>query len=380
MKIAINCWALRNKQLDGIGYFTINTISRIIKDHPNIEFQILCDKNFTENYFDFPNAPKFFIFPPLRHPLLYVFYMEMVLPLFLKRHKPDILVSMDGFLSLSAKTLQLPVIYDINFEHFPKDLKLKNRLYFRYFFKRFARKAIRIATISEYSKSDIATRYNISPAKIDNVSCGINSNFRPLETTEVERIKSKVTEGKPYFFFVGSMHPRKNIKRLLKAFQLFKQQSNSEIKLVIAGAILWSKNEIDEEYETNPYKADIIFTGRLSDSELAETLGAAYALTFVPIFEGFGLPIVEAFESGVPVICSNVTSMPEVAGQATLLVDPFNIEEIVKAMIIIAENKNHIRTELIIKGHQQKSLFSWDNTANLLWDSIEKAISAKPLS
>ena len=84
MKVAINCWALRNKQLDGIGYFTVNTISRVIKQHPDVHFQILCDKNFTEDYFDFKNASRHHVFPALRHPVLYIYYMEVVVRSFLK--------------------------------------------------------------------------------------------------------------------------------------------------------------------------------------------------------------------------------------------------------------------------------------------------------
>ena len=207
MKIAINCWLLRNKQLDGMGYFTVNTISRLIHMHPEVHFQILCDKNFTENYFDFKNVSAHPVFPALRHPLLYLYYMEIVVKKFLKKHRPDIFVSTDGFLCLSASTKQLSIIYDINFEHFPKDIKLKNRIYFRFFFKRFARKAKRIATISEYSKMDISKFYQIPPGKIDNVSCGINSNFFPLANERITEIRREVSEGKPYFFFVGSMHP-----------------------------------------------------------------------------------------------------------------------------------------------------------------------------
>ncbi len=372
MKIAINCWVLRNKQLDGIGYFTVNTISRLVKTHPDVHFQILCDKHFTENYFDFENVSKHYIFPPYRHPLLYIFYMEIVVASFLKKHKPDVFVSADGFLSLSSNTKQLSIIYDINFEHFPKDLKLKNRLYFRFFFKRFARKAKRIATISEYSKSDIINFYKISPAKIDNVSCGINLNFSSLANKKIFEIRSQVSNTKPYFFFVGSMHPRKNIKRLLKAFSLFKQKTLSDYMLLIAGHILWNKDEIEKEYNSNPFKNDILFTGRVNDQELANLLGAAYALSFVPIFEGFGLPIVEAMQSAVPVICSNVTSMPEVAGDAALLVDPYDIEDICDAMIKLYENKNDLRNKLIEKGLIQKQLFTWDRTAKLLWNSITK--------
>jgi len=372
-KIAISCWVLRNKQVDGIGYFTISTISRIIKNNPDVHFQILCDKNFTESYFDFKNASKHPIFPALRHPVLYILYMEFILPLFLRKHKPDLLLSPDGFLSLLSSCKQIPVIHDINFEHNPQDLNLKNRLYYLFFFKRFARKAERIATVSSYSKKDIATFYNIAPQKIDIVYSSFNGNFYPLDQASIAEIRNKYSNGKPYFFFVGSMHPRKNIKRLIEAFNIFKQQTGADCKLLLAGSILWDKSDLEQVYKTSQYKDDIIFAGRVSDKELPKILGAALALSFVPIFEGFGVPIVEAMQSGVPVICSNVTSMPEVAGNAALLVDPFDIENIAAAMKTIYEDKS-VSKKLIELGHIQKEKFSWDNTAALLWESVTKAL------
>lgn len=373
MTIAINCWILRNKKPDGIGYFTINTISQLIKDHPETHFQILCDKNFTEDYFNFHNVSQHHIFPPFRHPVLYFFYMEFVVSSFLKKHKPDIFLSMEGFLTLSSPCKQIPVIYDINFEHNPHDLELKNRLYFRFFYQRFAFKATRIATISEYSKADISQFYKVDLNKIDNVSCGINSNFFPLEQSKIEDVRKKWSNGSPYFFFVGSMHPRKNIKRLLEAFSLFKQKNRTDVKLLLAGSILWSKTEIKDAYLNSPFKDDIVFTGRLTDEELQQVLGAALALSFVPIFEGFGLPIVEAMQCGVPVICSNVTSMPEVAGDAAIMVDPFNVGSIAAGMETLYKNEE-LRLELIRSGHLQKQNFSWKRTSELLWESINMAL------
>ena len=374
MTIAINCWVLRNKQIDGIGYFTINTLQRIISNHPDVSFIILCDKNFTEPYFDFKNVTIRKVFPPYRHPLLYIFYIEFMLPFILWRIKPDVFLSAEGFLSLLSSCKQVPLIYDLNFEHYPQNLDFKNRLYFRFFFKRFARKATRIATISEYSKTDIVQLYKIAPEKIDNVSCGINSNFYVLSEAERLQARTKYSAGIPYFFFVGSMHPRKNMLRLLQAFNIFKKQSGCNIKLVIAGAMVWNQSEIFEIYEASPYKNDIHFTGRLSDDELKQALGAAYALTFVPIFEGFGLPVVEAFEAGVPVLAANATSLPEVAGNAAIYADPFDIADIAAGMNKLYENKYGLCAALIQKGFEQKKLFSWDRTAVLLWDTIQKAM------
>lgn len=371
MKIAINCWVLRNKQLDGIGYFTVNTISKIIENHPDVQFQILCDKGFTEAYFDAPNVTKHRIFPARRHPLLYIFFMELIVPFFLRKHKPDVFVSMEGFLSLLSGCKQLPVIYDINFEHQPQDHKIQNRLYFGFFFRRFARKARRIATISEFSKKDIVDQYGIDPGCIDNVSCGISSNFSPLVPGEKEGVRKQWSDGKPYFFFVGSMHPRKNIKRLLEAFDLYKRKTGSDYKLLLAGSILWRKTEIETAFKESPYSNDIVFTGRLSDEELRKVLAAAFALSFVPIFEGFGLPIVEAMQCDVPVICSNVTSMPEVAGDAGILVDPYQIQSIADGMEQMHYD-DKLRLDLIEKGRRQKMKFSWENTAGLLWQSILK--------
>ncbi len=373
MKIAVNCWILRNKKIDGIGNFTIETLKILIADHPEIEFQILCDKNFIEDYFDYPNAKKYHIFPPYRHPLLYLFYMELVVGYFLKKHKPDLFLSMEGFLCLSTKCRQLPIIYDLNFEHQPQDLPFRNRIYFRTFYPRFARKASRIATISEYSKSDIGETYKIALNKIDNVSCGVKENFYPLNDDLKQATRIKYSEGKEYFFFIGSMHPRKNIVRLLQAFEVFKKKTDASLKLVLAGNIFWGDETVQSVLSKMTSKHDIVFTGRVSDDELVHLLGSAFALTFVPTFEGFGLPIVEAFQSEVPVICSNTTSMPEVAGNAALLVDPLNVEDIAKKMDLLWNNQL-LKVQLIERGRLQKNLFTWKRTSELLYESIQKCI------
>jgi glycosyltransferase involved in cell wall biosynthesis len=290
----------------------------------------------------------------------------------LKKIKPDVFVSAEGFLSLNSSYKQLPVIYDLNFEHFPENLAFKNRVYFKFFFKRFAKKANRIATISEYSKKDIIDFYGIPENKIDNVSCGINSDFKSLTTAEKIIAKNKFSEGKPYFFFIGSVHPRKNVNRLLQAFMIFKEKTDSDFNLVIGGTMMWNNSDIIQTYESSKYKNNIKFVGRLSNEDLKLALGAAYALAFVPVFEGFGLPIVEAFESNVPVLTSNVTSLPEVAGNAAIYADPFNVDEIADGLIRLYKNENGLVEDLISKGKIQKEQFSWDKSASLFWDSILK--------
>jgi glycosyltransferase involved in cell wall biosynthesis len=168
------------------------------------------------------------------------------------------------------------------------------------------------------------------------------------------------------------LHPRKNLGNLFKAYDLFRSKSSQPVKLVITGARKWWTKEIETVYSNLAFKNDVIFTGRLDLLQAKDVMGAALALTYVSYFEGFGIPIVEAFKCGTPVITSNVTSMPEVAGNAALTVDPFSPEDIASAMGNILYDKE-LRDKLIERGHERAKLFTWDVSARLLWNSIEKS-------
>jgi glycosyltransferase involved in cell wall biosynthesis len=172
---------------------------------------------------------------------------------------------------------------------------------------------------------------------------------------------------------VGALHPRKNISGLLKAFDAFKFETNHKIKLVIVGGEMHKTGDIFETYDNLRFKKDVVFTGRVSTEELRDIFGAAFGLTFVPFFEGFGIPVVEAMSAGVPVICSNTTSLPEVGGNAVLYADPMKIGQITEAMIQLASDDN-LRQSMIEKGFEQRKRFSWDETAGLLWKSINRTL------
>jgi glycosyltransferase involved in cell wall biosynthesis len=204
---------------------------------------------------------------------------------------------------------------------------------------------------------------------------GINSSFNPVNEIVKSQTRSKFSQGKEYFLFVGSLHPRKNIIRLLKAFGEFKKETNSDYKLLLAGPQYWGMSDIYKEMEALACKDDILFTNRLSSEDLALVMGSAFALTFVPYFEGFGIPLVEAMQSEIPIITSNVTSLPEIAGDAALMVNPYEVNDIKNAMIKMY-NDSALRTSLIAKGNLRKNLFSWDKSADLLWESVTKAINS----
>jgi glycosyltransferase involved in cell wall biosynthesis len=377
VQIVVNTRLLLRNRLDGIGWFSYQTLHRITRAHPNVHFVFLFDRPFSDEFIFSDNITPLVMGPPARHPLLYYAWFQFSVKNLLNRLNPDLFLSPDGFLSLGASCRQLPVIHDINFLHHPGDNKWLSAKYYNHFFPKFAQAGSRIATVSEHSKKDISMNYHIDPAKIDVVFNGINAFFKPIGEDVRTRTKTKFSEGKDYFVFVGSLHPRKNIPNLVKAFTLFKKESGSDMKLLLAGPGFWGMKDIRSAIMQSACSNDIISTERLSDNDLADVLGSATALTFVPYYEGFGIPLIEAMQAEVPVITSNVTSMPEVAGEAALLVNPLDPVEIKNAMLRVYHDKE-LCLSLVKKGRIRREVFSWDRTSVLLWESVMKVIGGEP--
>ena len=369
MIIAVNTRLLIQGKLEGIGWFTFETLSRITRDHPEHQFLFVFDRPFSPEFIFSGNVTPIVLSPPTRHPLLWYIWFELQIPRILKKYKADLFFSPDGYLSLNTNVKQLAAIHDINFAHRPKDLPWLKAKYYNYFFPLFARKAQRIVTVSSFSKEDIHKTYNIENDKIDVVYNGINTLYTPTSEDEKQTAKANYSDGKNYFLFIGSLHPRKNITGLLLAYDAFRSSNESDIKLLIVGESMFKTRDIELTFEGMRYKNDVVFTGRLGNEALHQVLGASLALTFVPFFEGFGIPVIEAMNAGVPVICSNTTSLPEVGGDAVLYADPFDVSEISDAMVKLYQDKE-LRESLIEKGFRQKEKFSWDKTAGLLWKSI----------
>jgi len=374
MIIAVNMRLLLQGKLEGIGWFTRETLSRITRDHPEHQFIFIFDRPYASEFIFADNVKPIVLSPPTRHPFLWFIWFELQIPRILKKYKADLFFSPDGYLSLNTRVRQLAAIHDINFAHRPKDLPWLKAKYYNYFFPKFARKAKRIVTVSYFSKEDINRTYKIDTEKIDVVYNGVNTLYKPTSENEKQLAKEKYSGGNDYFLFIGSLHPRKNICGLLRAFDAFRTSVDSDVKLVIIGESMFKTSDIELTYEGMRYKNEVVFTGRLSTDELHQVLGASLAMTFVPFFEGFGIPVIEAMNAGVPVICSNTTSLPEVGGNAVLYVDPFSPNQIMDAMIKIFQEKE-LRDSLIEKGFIQKDKFSWDKTAELLWGSIQICIN-----
>lgn len=369
MRIAVNTRLLLKGKLEGIGWYTHQMLQRIVRNHPEHEFLFIFDRPYDESFVFGPNVKAVVAPPQARHPVLFYLWFEWSVPFLLRKWKADVFLSPDGLSSLSTKVPTCLVMHDLAFEHFPEHLIRVHRWYLRHYSPRFARKAARIVTVSEFSKADIAERYKISPQKIDVTYNGAHDAYRPLSSAEREAVKQQYADGREYFIFAGALHPRKNVVALLKAFISFKRRQKSAMKLVIVGRMAWKFEELAHLRATMPFKDDVKWVGYMGVDELSKVMGGAYALVYASLFEGFGIPILEAMKCGVPGIVSNTSSMPEVVGGAGILIDPTDTAEIAAAMEKIYKDET-LHAQLSARALLQAEKFSWDRSAGQLWESI----------
>lgn len=376
MRIAVNTRLLIPDRLEGIGIFTHEVLRRMVNRHPEHEFIFFFDRAFDKRFLYTPNVTPVLVHPQARHPILFYLWFEFSLAQKLKTYKPDIFLSPDGYLSLRSTVPQLAVIHDLNFEHFPHFFSWITRKHYHYYFPRYVKKAKRIATVSEFSKTDIHQLYQIPYSKIDVIGNGVDALFEPLPEQQRLAIRAQYTQGKPYVFFVGGLYLRKNLANMLKAFDLYKQETGSDWQFLIAGKSYAETEPLHQLHATLKSRNDIKFLGRVSDrKEIALLMASSEALFYVSLFEGFGLPIVEAMRSGTAILTGNLSAMPEIAGEAALLVDPLNVNEIADALKTLTENPD-LRNRLAANSLKRATLYNWDGVADRLWQSLCIAVQS----
>jgi glycosyltransferase involved in cell wall biosynthesis len=374
LKIAVNTRLLLRGKLEGIGYFEYETLIRITRQHPDVDFHFLFDRPFDENFIFADNVKPVVLFPPARHPLLWYWWFEWSVARYLHKNAFDLFLSPDGYVSLRAGTPTLAIQHDIAFEHFPDFVPGLYSRYYKHFVPRFMSHATRIATVSEYSKADLIKQYDISPSKIDVVYSAAKDIFKRIGAAEKKSVSQQYTQGKPYLIYVGSIHPRKNLKNMLLAFDLFRQGApSSDLKFLVVGAFGWQNSDLKAIIDSMHYKDEVIFLGRQPLDILAKLIAGSYALLYMSLFEGFGVPPLEGMKCGVPVITSDTSSIPEICGDAALLVSATDVPAITHAIQRLWTNRP-LYDSLIIRGAVQAEKYSWDICANLVWDSCLRTI------
>ena len=373
MKIAVNTRFLLSDQLEGYGYFIHETFRRITQAHPEHEFIFIFDRPYHSRFIYSANITPVVVTPAARHPLLWKLWFDIKVPSALKKYRANVFVSADGFCSLNTNVPQCVVVHDLSFLHFPSFIKKSHLFFYRHFTGKFLTKAKSIATVSEFSKKDIIDHYNIDEKKIDVVFSAAKDIFQPVSLMVKEETRKQYTEGKEFFLHTGAIHPRKNLENLLKAFSIFKKRQQSSLKLVLAGRLAWKYDSLIEKLKTYKYRNDVVLLNYVNEDSLAKLTASAYALVYPSFFEGFGVPVLEAMQCGVPVITSTGSSMQEIAHDAALYADPGNYLDLAEKMMHLYKDET-LHTTLIQKATSVASQYTWDHTANLLWLSIQKAL------
>ena len=227
-----------------------------------------------------------------------------------------------------------------------------------------------ITCVSQFTADDVAASFPGVESKIKVIHNGLSPNFNPLQENEKVEFRSEYTGGKPYFLYLGAMHPRKNVERIIDAFDRYKSESDDQVCLVLAGRMAWKSKSIGLAIRSSTFRNDIILLEDIDDV-IYRLMGSASVLCYVSLFEGFGLPVLEALASGIPVITSEKSAMAEVCKEAAFYVNPHSSREIADKMKMLRKDDKaageHIKTGLRIASN-----FSWERTASSIYECLRQ--------
>jgi len=252
-------------------------------------------------------------------------------------------------------------VHDLIFRHLPQHHKPLNRWYLNLTLPLYCRRATHIIAVSAQTRRDLSAAYRLPAEKITVIHEAADPCFcpQPPETVAAARARYRLPER--YLLFVGTIEPRKNLGRLLQAFERLHEARLTDA-LVIVGQRGWLYDDFFAALENSPARQAVIFPGFVPDADLPAVYAGAQALAFPSLFEGFGLPVLEAMACGTPVVCSNTSSLPEVVGEAALLVDPTDVDALADALTRVLRD-DALRRELWQKGWAQVQHFTWQETA-----------------
>ena len=371
MKIAINGIYLNfYKKNDGIGRYTLSLLKEFRK-YNNVKFYVFVDRFFKykeiKKKFGGNIIPVFIPVPTFRLFLLR-FWNFVLLPLFLKVFNIDLYFAPDGISALKGAKKFVVTIHDLAFMHYPENVLPKFLKFYTSGYNKSILFSDAIITVSNYSKKDIVKNYKIENDKITVIYNGIEKSFSYKNENNLITEWKNFNLKSDYIFYFGTIEPRKNLTGLLDAFETVR--NSVDLKFVITGKEGWLYSEVKEKINNSKYKKDILLTGFLNDEELKVFLQNANVFVYVPILEGFGLPVVEAMSLGKWIVTSNTSSIPELIDDETIAVNPNNIKEISDA-IIFQLNKNKV--EPFNKSAVEKSQkFSWEISAKKHIELFEK--------
>lgn len=369
MHIAIDAHSV-GAQLAGNETYAVNLIEALAEIDQFNQYTLYVTKQSAADRFG-NRWPNFEVKRTLPHtPLVRI---PLILSAELRRNPVDVLHVQYTAPPL-APCAVVATIHDLSFEHLPKTFNRRSWAQLRLTVRRTARNAAQILTLSEFSRRDVIETYGIDPERVTVTPAAAPAHFRPVTNeTNLQRIRATYGIEREYILALGSIQPRKNLVRLINAYSsLWKERQNFPVpQLVIAGKRGWLEGETMRAAELSAVAHDIRFIGYVGEADLPELFSGAMCFAYPSYFEGFGLPVLEAMQCGTPVIAGNRTSLPEVAGDAAVLVDPFDEAVIADALRTLIE-KPERREDLRIKGIERAKRFSWQQTARLTLQAYER--------
>ncbi len=370
MIIAVNTGLLLKNHEEGYRNFIYECFSRITRQQTQHTFIFILDSPFDPSLIS-ENIISVIIGSKARYLLRWWVWYHIKVSLILKKYKADVLISADGFCSSFTKVPQCLVMHDPAFLYYPHFFK-KNSLFFN---KKITaaclKKAKIICTRSEFSKKNISETYKIDERKIQVVYTGVSELFTQLQFEEREKIKDQYADGNEYFLFTGTIHTKKNLIDLLKAFSIFKKRQKSSMQLLILNSCA-DKNDFAESLRLFKYREDVKLLGRLSKIELAKTTASAYVIIYLSLIRASYMPLIEAMKCNVPVITNNTYAIPEICGDAALYANYDDHRDIADKIMLIFTDET-LRRELILKEKNQLNKYSWEKASLVLWQSIVKS-------
>ena len=361
MKIAIQAADLDAERIDGTRVYILNLLKYFGKLDQTSEFLIYHKNKFNPQLSppDFPNYK-------IKAKNLSHLWTQTLFAGSLWKDKPDVLwMPMHNIPLIRRKGMKTVVtIHDLAFKYFPETFTRKDLFKINLLTKLAVAYADKIITISESSKKDILKFYpNIKSEKIKVIHHGFDATVfnRERNLQKEEEIKNKFSISGPYIAYIGAIQPRKNLEMLVEAFEKVKKELPN-LKLVLAGEKAWLSDGIFKKIEKSAHKSDIICPGKINFQDLGHLLRGARAFVFPSLYEGFGIPVLEAFASKVPVICADNSSLPEVGGEAVIYFDGKSAGDLAEKIEKILSDDN-LRNTQIAKGLEQIKKFSWEKCA-----------------
>ena len=312
----------------------------------------------------------------VRHqkPTLRILWEQSKLPFAIRREKVDLLHSL-AFVSPIATTIPSVVtIYDLSFLHYPHLFRPFNRWYLNTFTRLSALRADAVIAISESTRQDVISAFGILPSKVHTVYCGVDATFKPMPLPAVETFRKKHGLPSKFVFRLGTIEPRKNVEGVINAYAAWHARDENVPPLIVAGGKGWYYQEVFKLVESLNLKDSILFPGYVPQADLPLWYNAASLMVYPSHFEGFGLPVLESMACGTPVVTSNVSSLPEVAGDAALMVSPTDTDALSRAMQSVFEDEA-LAQSLREKGLRQAAKFNWLKAAQQTVDVYRRVLS-----